>query len=152
MEVFIDDVTVYGATCDQCLNNLPKVLQRCGDVNLVFNWEKCHFMVQEGDVLGHVVSNKGIEIDKAKVKVIEKLSPPTSLKGVRIFLRHVDFHQRFIKDFLKIVKPLTQSLIKDVPFESNEECLNAFYRLKEALITRPSNASTRLGAAFRSNV
>ena len=63
-------------------------------------------MVQEGVVLGHVVSNKGIEVDKEKVKVIEKLPPPTSLKGVSSFLKHVDFYRWFIKDFSKNAKPL----------------------------------------------
>ena len=106
-------------------------------MNLVLNWEKCHFMVQEGVVLGHIVSNKGIEVDKAKVEVIEKLPPPTSVKGVRSFLGHVGFYRRFIKDFLKIAKPLTQFLVKDVPFEFNQECLSAFLKLKEALISAP---------------
>ena len=61
-------------------------LRFCKDVNLVLNWEKCHFMLQEGVVPGHVVSNRGIEVDKAKLVVIEKLPPPTSVKGVRSFL------------------------------------------------------------------
>ena len=76
-------------------------------------------MVQEGVVLGQIVFNKGIEVDKAKVEVIEKLPPPTSVKGVRSFLGHVGFYRRFIKDFLKIAKPLTQLLVKDLPFEFN---------------------------------
>ncbi|PIN03721.1 DNA-directed DNA polymerase [Handroanthus impetiginosus] len=62
---------------DECLNNLSSVLKRCEDTNLVLNWEKCHFMVQEGIVLGHKVSNRGIEIDKAKLETIEQLPPPT---------------------------------------------------------------------------
>jgi len=66
--------------------------------------------------------------------VIEKLPPPTSVKGVRSFLGHVGFYQWFIKDFLKIAKLLTHLLVKDVPFDFNEECLSAFLRLKEALI------------------
>ena len=69
--------------------------------------------------------------------MIEKFSPPTSIKDVRSFLGHIGFHRRFKKDFLKIVKPLTQLLVKDVPFDFNEECLRAFHRLKEALITAP---------------
>jgi len=64
-------------------------------------------MVQKGVVLGHVVSNKGMEVDKAKVEVIEKLPPPTSVKGMRSFLLHVGFYWRFIKDFSKITKLLT---------------------------------------------
>ena len=78
-------------------------------------------MVQEGVILGHVVSNKGIEVDKAKVEVIEKLPPPTSIKSERSFLGHVGFYPHFIKDFSKIAKPLTHLLVKDVPFDFNEE-------------------------------
>ena len=135
LEVFMDDFSVYGATYDHLLNNSSEVLQRCEDVNLVLIWEKCHFMVQEGLVLDHIISNKGIEVDKAKVEVIEKLRPPTSVRGARSFLRHVSFYQWFIKDFMKIAKPLTQLLVKDVPFKFNEKCLSAFHKLKEALIT-----------------
>ena len=92
-------------------------------------------MVQEGVVLVHVVSNRSIEVDKEKVEVIEKLPPSTPVKGVRSFLGHVGFHQQFIKKFSKITKPLTQLLVKDVRFEFNKECLSAFHRLKEALMT-----------------
>jgi hypothetical protein len=71
MEVFMDDFTVYGKTFNHCLDNLDKVLQMCEEKHLVLNWEKCHFMVQEGIVLGHKVSTCGIEVDKAKIEVIE---------------------------------------------------------------------------------
>ena len=65
--------------------------------NLVLNWEKCHFMVQEGIVLGYKVSKNGIEVDKAKIEVIDKLPPPTSIKGIGSFLGHAGFYKRFIK-------------------------------------------------------
>ena len=71
MEVFIDDFSVFGSSFDSCLVNLTRVLQRCQDANLVLNWEKCHFMVTEGIVLGHKVSKKGLEVDRAKISVIE---------------------------------------------------------------------------------
>jgi len=71
MEVFMDDFLVYGKTFDDCLESLDKVLQRCEEKHLVLNWEKCHFMVREGIVLGHVVSERGIEVDKAKIEVIK---------------------------------------------------------------------------------
>jgi len=61
MEVFMDDFSVHGTSFDNCLGNLEKVLKRCGEVDLVLNWEKCHFMVKEGIVLGHVISERGIE-------------------------------------------------------------------------------------------
>ena len=79
MEVFMDDFSIYGNTFDDCLENLDKVLQRC-EKHLVLNWEKCHFMVREGIVLGHRVSKHGIEVDKAKIDVIEQLPLPLILR------------------------------------------------------------------------
>ena len=96
VEVFMDDFSVYDTTFDDCLLNLSKVLKRCEDHNLVLNWEKCHFMVTEGIVLGHLISNRGIEVDRAKIELIEKMPPPNSLKGVRSFLGHAGFYRRFI--------------------------------------------------------
>ncbi|GJT82673.1 reverse transcriptase domain-containing protein [Tanacetum coccineum] len=80
VEVFMDDFSVFGNSFDTCLNNLDKMLQRCKDAHLVLNWEKCHFMVKEGIVLGHKVSSAGLEVDKAKIDVISKLPPPTNIK------------------------------------------------------------------------
>ncbi|GJZ73908.1 hypothetical protein Tco_0638054 [Tanacetum coccineum] len=95
--------------------------QRCKDAHLVLNWEKCHFMVKEGIVLGHKVSSAGLEVDKAKINVISKLPPPTNIKGVRSFLGHVGFYRRFIKEFSKIARPITKLLEKDTPFEFDDE-------------------------------
>jgi len=66
-EAFMDDFFVYGKTFDDCLENLDKVLQRCEEKHLVINWEICHFMVREEIVLGHLVSKRAIEVDKAKI-------------------------------------------------------------------------------------
>jgi len=137
MEVFMDDFSVHGSSFDNCLANLEKVLEICEQVNLVLNWEKCHFMVREGIVLGHLVSERGIEVDKAKIEIIEKMLPPTSVKEIRSFLGHAGFYRRFIKDFSSITKPLTNLLLKDADFIFDEPCLKAFCRLKEALVTAP---------------
>ncbi|GJT14687.1 reverse transcriptase domain-containing protein [Tanacetum coccineum] len=75
VEVFMDDFSVFGNSFDTCLNNLDKMLQRCKDAHLVLNREKCHFMVKEGIVLRHKMSSTRLEIDKAKIDVISKLSP-----------------------------------------------------------------------------
>jgi len=101
------------------------------------NWEKCHFMVREGIVLGHLVSERGIEVDKAKIEIIEKMLPPTLVKEVRSFLGHVGLYCRFIKDFSSITKPLTNLLLMDANFIFDEPCLKAFCTLKEALVTAP---------------
>ena len=76
IEVFMDDFSVLGNSFDNFLKSLRSVLIRCEETNLVLNWEKCHFMVQEGIVLGHRNSTRGIEVDKAKIEAIEKLPPP----------------------------------------------------------------------------
>ena len=75
----------------------------------MLNWEKCHFMVQEGIVLGHWISARGIEVDKAKIEAIEKLPPP--VKSIRSFLGHAGFYKRFIKDFSRIAKSLSNLLV-----------------------------------------
>ena len=95
--------SVLGNSFDNCLENLRSVLLRYEETNLVLNWEKCHFMVQEGIVLGHRISSRRIEVDKAKIKAIEKLPPPSSVKGIRSFLGHAGFYRRFIKYFSRIV-------------------------------------------------
>ncbi|KAK6143272.1 hypothetical protein DH2020_023620 [Rehmannia glutinosa] len=137
MEVFMDDFSVFGNSFDHCLHNLSLVLQRCQDTNLVLNWEKCHFMVKEGIVLGHRVSAAGLEVDRAKIVAIEKLPPPRNVKGIRSFLGHAGFYRRFIKDFSKITKPLCNLLEKDVPFCFDDLCLQAFEHIKKALISAP---------------
>nr|GEY45553.1 DNA-directed DNA polymerase [Tanacetum cinerariifolium] len=102
MEVFMDDFSVFGNSFSTCLTNLEKMLKRCEDTKLALNWEKSHFMVKECIVLGHKISKKGIEFDKAKIKVISKLPHPTTVKGICSFLEHAGFYRRFIKDFSKI--------------------------------------------------
>nr|GEU86255.1 reverse transcriptase domain-containing protein [Tanacetum cinerariifolium] len=81
IEVFMDDFSVFGKSFETYLNNLDKMLQRCKDAHLILNWEKYHFMVKEGIVLGHKVSSAGLEVDKAKIDVISKLPPPAHIKG-----------------------------------------------------------------------
>ncbi|RDY02911.1 Retrovirus-related Pol polyprotein, partial [Mucuna pruriens] len=114
MEVFMDDFMVYTDSFEACLSNLSKVLKRCIDTNLVLNFEKCNFMVTEGIVLGHLVSNRGIEVDKAKIDIITSLPNPTSMREVRSFLGHAD-----------------------VEFNFNQPCIEAFQELKSRLTSAP---------------
>ncbi|GJS84400.1 reverse transcriptase domain-containing protein [Tanacetum coccineum] len=137
VEVFMDNFSIFRNSFDNCLKNLDKMLQRCKDAHIVLNWVKCHFMVKEGIVLRHKVSEAGLKVDKEKIDVISKLSPPTNIKGIRSFLRHVGFYRRFFKDFSIIAHSLTKLLEKDTPFKLNDACHNAFKLLKEKLTCAP---------------
>nr|GEY70756.1 reverse transcriptase domain-containing protein [Tanacetum cinerariifolium] len=137
IEVFMDDFSVFGNSFQSCLSHLEKMLKRCEDTNLCLNWEKSHFMVKEGIVIGHKISKQGIEVDKAKVDVISKLPHPTTIKGIRSFLGHAGFYRRFIKDFSKIARPMTRLLEKDTQFIFSQECVDAFQTLKRKLTEAP---------------
>ncbi|CAN6723355.1 unnamed protein product [Malus baccata var. baccata] len=137
IEVFMDDFSVFGDSFDGCLENLTLILKRCMETNLVLNWEKCHFMVKQGIVLGHIISENGIEVDKSKIDLVRHLPSPTSVREVRSFLGHAGFYRRFIKDFSKIAQPLCRLLQKEVAFEFTKECKASFNQLKELLTTAP---------------
>ncbi|GJY10061.1 reverse transcriptase domain-containing protein [Tanacetum coccineum] len=106
MEVFMDDFLVFGDSFGSYLLNLEQMLIRCKRAQLVLNWEKCHFMVTKGIVLGHKVSGAGLEVDKCKIEVFNAS---------------------------KISRPMTKLLEKDAVFDFNEECMKAFETLKEKL-------------------
>ena len=137
MEIFMDDFIVYGSNFEQFLYNLGTVLQRCKDKNLALNWEKCHFMVTEGIVLGHMISAAGLEVDQAKVSIIRNLMPPTIVKGIRSFLRHARFYRIFIRDFSNIARPLCRLLEKDTKFNFDESCQKFFEEIKSRLVEAP---------------
>ncbi|GJS65556.1 putative nucleotidyltransferase, ribonuclease H [Tanacetum coccineum] len=126
VEVFMDDFSVFRNSFDTCLNNLDKMLQRCKDAHLILNWEKCHFMVKEGIMLGHKVSSTELEVDKAKINVISKLPPPTNIKA----------------------RPITKLLEKDTPFEFDDECQKEFELLKKKLTCDPVIVSPNWNLPF----
>nr|GEY07654.1 transposon Ty3-I Gag-Pol polyprotein [Tanacetum cinerariifolium] len=116
IEVIMDNFSVFGNSFQTCLSHLEKLLKRCEDTNLCLDWEKSHFMVKEGIVIGHKISKNGIEVDKAKVDVIAELPHPTTVKGISSFLGHAGFYRSFIQDFSKISWQMTRLLEKDTPF------------------------------------
>jgi hypothetical protein len=130
------------------LHHLTLVLVRCKKKNLVHNWEKCNFMVKQGIVLGHVISHRGIEVDKAKVGLISNLPPPRTVKEVRSFLGHAGFYRRFIQNFSKIARPLCKLLVKEVPFIFDEDYKKAFGALKKILTSTPIIRPPSWGTPF----
>ena len=124
VEVFMDNFTVYGDSFHICLTNLSLILTRCSERNLLINWEKCHFMVRKGIVLGHIISKEGMQVDRAKVAVIEQLPTPKTVRDIRSFLGHAGFYRRFIKDFSDISKPLCHYLQKILNFLLHMNVMN----------------------------
>ncbi|GKC21084.1 reverse transcriptase domain-containing protein [Tanacetum coccineum] len=125
------------------------MLIRFKQAHLALNWEKCHFMVTEGIVLGHKVSGARLEVDKEKINVITKLPPLTNIKSVKSFLGHARFYRRFIKDFSKISRPMTKLLEKDAVFNFNKEWIEEFESLKEKLTNAPIMVSPDWSQPFK---
>ncbi|GJS57253.1 reverse transcriptase domain-containing protein [Tanacetum coccineum] len=122
MEVFMDDFSVFGNSFQKLPLPSDHMRSRCEDTNFKLNWEKSHFMVKEGIVLGHKISKKGIEVDKAKIDVIAKLPHPTTVKGIRSFLGDVDpTEEKFFKD-VKHIFGTTPSLLKKVADQVTRRC------------------------------
>jgi len=136
VEVFMDDISVFGPTFNECLHNLSLVLEQCKETNLILSWENSHFLVQEGIFLGHIVSKKDRSRQR-KSGVNSKLPPPTIVRQIRSFLGHASFYHRFIKDFSKISQPLCNLLAKETPFNFNEAYLEAFEKLCSLLSSAP---------------
>ena len=137
MEVFMDDFSVFGPSFDACLERLTQILDVCVKKCLLLSWEKSHFMVREGIVLGHLVSSKGLEVDKVKVEVIQDLALPKSIRELRSFLGHVGFYHYFIQDSSKVLKPLTSLLCKEKDVIIEEEGKHVFMQLKQSLVEAP---------------
>nr|GEX75540.1 reverse transcriptase domain-containing protein [Tanacetum cinerariifolium] len=137
IKVFMDDFSVFGNSFQTCLSHLEKMLKRCEDTNLCLNWEKSHFMIKEGIVLGHKISKNEIEVDKAKVDIIAKLPHPITVKGIRSFFGQAGFYRRFIQDFSKIARPMTRLVEKDTSFFFSKECVEAFQTFKSKLTEAP---------------
>ena len=115
---------------------------------LALNWEKCHFMVIEGIVLGHKISATGEEVDQSKISIIKTLAPPTTVKGIRSFLGHAGFYRRFIKDFSKIARPLCILLENDTRFNFDDSCKDAFEEIKSRLVQAPIMAAPEWDQGF----
>ena len=125
LEVFMDNFSISGDDFNRCLAHLTKIFEVYVRKRLVLSWEKSHFMVQDGVVLGHLISGKGLEVDKTKIEVIQNLLLLATIRDLQSFLTHIGFYRRFIQDFAKVSKPLTALLCKDKNFIIDKEASNA---------------------------
>jgi hypothetical protein len=135
--VFIDDILVYSKNEAEHTKHLHTVLQRLRDHQLYAKLSKCEFWLKEIKFLGHTISQDGISVDPEKVQEVMDWKPPTTIRQIRSFLGLAGYYRRFIQDFSRIAKPMTELLRKGVKYEWSQKCEDAFHILRQHLTTTP---------------
>jgi hypothetical protein len=133
--VFIDDILVYSKSEEEHVGHLHVVLQRLREHHLYAKLSKCDFWLKEIKFLGHTISQAGIAVDPDKVQEVMNWKPPTTVRQIRSFLRLAGYYQRFIPDFSRIAKPITELLKKEAKFVWGQMCEDAFHALRQRLTT-----------------
>ena len=133
--VFIDDILVYSKDKEEHEQHLRKVLQILRENQLYAKFSKCEFWLEKVSFLGHFISKEGVSVDPAKIEAVRDWPAPKNMTEVRSFLGLAGYYRRFVKDFSKIARPMTNLMKKDKKFEWSKECELAFQTLKERLTT-----------------
>ena len=123
---YLDDVLIYSKTFEDHLEHIETVFSRLREAGLKLKMSKCDFLKREVNYLGHVVSASVVKPDPEKVSAIKRLAAPTDVKGIRSFLGMCSYYRRFVPNFAKIAKPLTELTKKDRQFYWTDECRKAF--------------------------
>jgi hypothetical protein len=135
--IFIDDILVYSKNEDEHTKHLHTVLQRLRDHQLYAKLSKCDFWLREIKFLGHTISQDGISVDPEKVQEVMDWKPPTTVQQIQSFLGLAGYYRRFIPDFSRIAKPMTELLKKGVKYNWSQKCEDAFHTLRQHLTTAP---------------
>jgi hypothetical protein len=135
--VFIDDILIYSKSEAEHAKHLRIVLQRLRDHKLYAKFSKCEFWLDSVKFLSHTISKDGISVDPSKVQVVMDWKPPKSVHQIRSFLGLAGYYRRFIPDFSRIAKPMTELLKKGVKFVWSEECDQPFHTLRKHLTSAP---------------
>jgi hypothetical protein len=146
--VFIDDILIYSKNLEAHVHHLHIVLQRLRDHHLYAKFSKCEFWLDTVKFLDHTISSDGISIDPSKVQEVLDWKPPTSVHQIRSFLGLAGYYRRFIPDFSRIVKPMTELLKKGVKFSWDQKCEDAFHTLRAHLTTAPVLAQLDVSKSF----
>jgi hypothetical protein len=135
--VFIDDTLVYSKSMEEHDEHIRIILQRLREHHLYANFSKCEFWIKEVPFLGHVISPEGITVDLSKVKEVLEWMSPMTVSEVLSFLGLAGYYRRFITNFSKIAKPITELLKKGNKYAWSKACDEAFKHLKKLLTTSP---------------
>jgi len=146
--VFIDDILIYSKNEEEHAEHLRIVLQRLREHKLYAKFTKCEFWLKEVPFLGHVISENGISVDPSKIQDVLNWEAPTSVPEIRSFLGLAGYYRRFVPDFSKIAKPMTELLKKGVKFNWNDKCDQAFLTLRKLLTSAPVLAQPDITRPF----
>jgi hypothetical protein len=146
--VFIDDILIYSKNPEDHVKHLHVVLQKLRDHHLYAKFSKCEFWLDTVKFLGHTISSDGISVDPSKVQEVMDWKPPTSVHQIRSFLGLAGYYRRFIPDFSRIARPMTERLKKGVKFSWDHKCKDAFHTLRAHLTTAPVLAQPDVSKPF----
>src|SRR5436190_6363334 len=137
MVAYLDDLLIYSNTLKEHMRHIRLVLQRLQDAGLHLKLSKCEFHVQTVSFLGYIISPKGISMDPVKIDSILSWPTPTCVLDIQTFLGFANFYRRFIRNYSRIIVPITNLLKKTVAFSWNTTANKAFKRLQKAFTTAP---------------
>jgi hypothetical protein len=146
--VFIDDILIYSKNSEDHAQHLHVILQRLRDHRLYAKFSKCEFWLDTVKFLGHTISGDGISVDPSKVQEVMDWKPPTFVHQIHSFLGLAGYYCRFIPDFSRIAKPMTELLKKSVKFSWDQKCEDAFHILRDHLTTAPVLAQPDVSKPF----
>jgi hypothetical protein len=146
--VFIDDILIYSKNPEDHAKHLHVILQRLRDHHLYAKFSKCEFWLDTVKFLGHTISSNGISVDPSKVQEVMEWKPPIAVHQIRSFLGLAGYYRRFIPDFSRIAKPMTELLKKGVKFSWDQKCEDAFHTLRDHLTTAPVLAQPDVSKTF----
>jgi hypothetical protein len=132
--IYLDDITIFSASNEEHFHHLKQTFEKCRRYGISLNPKKSHFAMEEGKILGHIVSPEGIKIDSERVKEIQQIDIPRNKKSIHSFIGKINFLRRFIPNFAKIVKYITDMLKKDAEIKWILEARESFERIKQAIV------------------
>ena len=146
--IFIDDILIYSKTQEDHARHIHIVLQKPREHRLYAKFSKCEFWLEKVSFLGHILSKDGIAVDPGKVQDVLDWKQPQNISEIRSFLGLAGYYRRFIENFSKIAKPMTELLKNGVQFEWTQACEEAFQTLKDRLTTAPVLAQPNISKSF----
>ena len=135
--IFTDDILIYSKTAEEHAEHLRIVLEKLRQNQLYAKFSKCEFWLEKVAFLGHVLTAEGVAVDPAKIEAVIEWPQPKNVTNIRSFLGLAGYYRRFIENFSKIAKPMTELLKNGTPFVWSEKCEASFQELKSKLTTTP---------------